>query len=233
MYREKKISLVLPTRNEASHIEKIIDMIPDYVDEILVVSNKSTDNTVEVVKSIATGDSRVRALKDDRTIDGIGYGFAHITGINAATGDIIAGADSDGTYPYDKINEFVDEILDDGRDFIVGTRYPVPADVNIPFMLRLGVNILNLEIAVLYGKRIHDALSGMWVFKSEIISDLNLKSGDWNLSPEIKINAMQNKNINFSEKLIHQEVREGETKQSYFKTGFNHAMWILKYRFKK
>ena len=40
-------------------------------------------------------------------------------------------------------------------------------------------------------------------------------------------------NINFSEKLIHQEVREGETKQSYFKTGFNHAMWILKYRFKK
>lgn len=59
-----------------------------------MISNGSTDNNVEVASMYGA-----RTLEDNRTIHGIGYGFAHITGINAASGDIIVGADGDGTYP--------------------------------------------------------------------------------------------------------------------------------------
>ena len=52
------------------------------------------DDTVAVAKKL-----KLKALEDNRTIDGIGYGFAHMTGIENATGDIIVGADGDATYP--------------------------------------------------------------------------------------------------------------------------------------
>jgi hypothetical protein len=57
--------------------------------------------------------------------------------------------------------------------------------------------------------------------------------GDWNLSPQIKLNAACNPNIRFTEYSIKQRLRKGETKQDYFKTGFSHAFWIFKNRFKK
>ena len=71
----------------------------------------------------------------------------------------------------------------------------------------------------------------MWVFKKDIRDDLKLTMGEWNLSPQIKINAATNPDIAFAEYSIAQHQRLGETHQNYFKTGFSHAVWILKNRF--
>jgi len=71
-----------------------LSKVPKFVDEVIVISNNSTDDTVEEANKLG-----VRVLEDNRAIKGIGYGFAHITGINAASSDIIVGADGDGTYP--------------------------------------------------------------------------------------------------------------------------------------
>ncbi len=232
MIKNKKISLVLPCRNEGTHLGEILSRVPDYVDEILVVSNKSSDNTFEVAKSISQKDKRIIALRDDRVIDGIGYGFAHMTGIQTATGDIIIGADGDATYPIKDIKKISIYMLGNKLDFISCNRYPLQNGVKIPFKLQLGVNALNWEIRLLYGIKIKDALSGMWFIRKEIVDDLHLTMGDWNLSPQIKINAARSKDINFEEYSIAQEQRLGESKQDYFKTGFNHAVWILKNRFR-
>ena len=71
----------------------------------------------------------------------------------------------------------------------------------------------------------------MWVFRRDILKSLNLNAGDWNLSPQIKINAARSSDIRFAEYSIVEHPRMGETKQSYLKTGFSHAFWILKNRF--
>lgn len=231
MIKDKKISLVLPCRNEGSHLSEILEHVPDYIDEILVVSNKSKDDTFEVAQQISKNNHRVKALKDDRTIGGIGYGFAHMSGIKAATGDVIVGADGDATYPVDKIDTILSFMLKNDLDFISCNRYPLQNGVKIPFKLQLGVNLLNWEIRLLYGIKIKDALSGMWLIRREKADELKLTMGDWNLSPQIKINAAKNPNISFAEYSIAQNQRLGETKQNYFKTGFNHAIWILKNRF--
>ncbi|MDQ2863967.1 MAG: glycosyltransferase family 2 protein [Bacteroidota bacterium] len=53
MYQNKKIVVVLPAYNAANTIEKTIDEIPkDIVDEIVLVDDKSSDNTIEVAKRI-------------------------------------------------------------------------------------------------------------------------------------------------------------------------------------
>lgn len=218
----------MPCRNEAGHLEEVLARVPDFVDEVVVISNKSKDNTVEVAQKLGAV-----AVEDNRTISGIGYGFAHMTGISKASGDIIVGADGDGTYPLEDLKKIIDHMLEDNLDFISCNRYPLQDGTQIPFKLRLGVWLLNTEVRLLYGKKIQDILSGMWVFKGDIKDKLQLTMGEWNLSPQIKINAATNSDIAFGEFSIKQHIRMGESHQNYFETGFRHAMWILANRFRR
>jgi glycosyltransferase involved in cell wall biosynthesis len=228
--RNKRISVIIPCRNEGSHIAEVVKKIPKTIDEIIVVSNKSTDNTVEEASRIG---GRVKVFEDNRSLNGIGYGFAHITGIKKATGDLIVAMDGDATYPIEDISEIVDYLLNNELDFVSCNRYPLKDNTKVPLMLKLGVGMLNIETRILYGVSIKDILSGMWIFKKSIKKDLALTMGDWNLSPQIKINAATNPNIKFDEFNIVQHTREGDTKQNYLSTGFSHATWILKNRFKR
>ena len=226
MYKNKKVSLCLPCRNEGAHLKEVVSRVPKFVDEIIVISNNSKDDTVKVAKKL-----KLKALEDNRTINGIGYGFAHMTGIENATGDIIVGADGDATYPIEELDKIIDILLNDKLDFISCNRYPVQDGTKIPFKLRLGVWLLNTEVRVLYGKKINDILSGMWVFRKSVSNELRLSMGEWNLSPQIKINAATSPNVKFAEYSIGQHQRLGESHQKYFQTGLSHAIWILQNRF--
>ncbi len=225
MYKDKRVTVCLPCRNESGHLKDVIDKIPTFVDEVIVISNKSTDNTVEVARALG-----VKAVEDNRTIGNIGYGFAHMTGIREATGDIIVGADGDATYPIEDLDQVIDYLLEHQLNFISCNRYPLQKGTKIPFKLRLGVWMLNTEVRVLHRVKIQDILSGMWVFESSVKDQLQLTMGDWNLSPQIKINASTNPAIRFSEYSIAQHQRLGESHQNYFKTGLSHATWICKDR---
>ena len=203
-------------------------MVPKFVDEIIVISNNSTDDTLKKAKELGT-----KALEDNRTMGGIGYGYAHMTGIKNATGDLIVGADGDATYPIEELDKIIDHMLKEKLDFVACNRYPLQKGTAIPLKLRLGVGFLNTEVRVLYGKKVNDILSGMWVFKADIRDKLNPQMGDWNICPELKINAFTNPSIKFGEYSISQHRRLGQSHQHYFKTGISHALWILKYRFKR
>jgi putative flippase GtrA len=196
------------------------------VDEVIVVSNNSTDDTVKIAKKL-----RLVAVEDNRVLNGIGYGFAHMTGIARATGDIVVGVDGDGTYPLEELPAIIDNLLDNKLDFISCNRYPTRDGTRIPFKLRLGVAALNTEVRMLYGLKIKDILSGMWVFRKKVAPKLGLTMGDWNLSPQIKLNAATHPSIKFAEHSIIQRQRLGETHQNYFKTGFSHMFWIARNRF--
>jgi len=225
MYRNKTITVCLPCRNEAGHLHEVIQRIPAFVDEIIVISNASKDDTVKVAQKLG-----VKAIEDNRTIGGIGYGFAHMTGIENATGDIVVGADGDATYPIEELASIIDRLLDSNLDFISCNRYPLQSGTKIPFKLRLGVGVLNKEVHMLYGYKIKDILSGMWVFRKEVANELRLTMGEWNLSPQIKINAAHSPKIAFAEYSIAQHQRLGESHQAHYKTGFQHLWWILKNR---
>jgi glycosyltransferase involved in cell wall biosynthesis len=228
-----KISIVIPCRNEEKHLREVVSAIPEMIGEIIIVSNASTDRTIETGRQLARENPKVKIMEDNRTLGGIGYGYAHISGIEAATGDFIMCGDGDGTYPFEEIDHIIRFMEEKQLDFVSCNRYPVPKEVEIPLKLRIGVTLLNWEIRLLYGLKIKDTLSGMWVFRQEVKKELQLTMGDWNLSPQIKLNAARNPNIRFTEYSIKQRLRKGETKQNYFKTGFSHALWIFKNRFKK
>jgi glycosyltransferase involved in cell wall biosynthesis len=52
MYRNKRVSLCLPCRDEANHLEEVIKRVPKFVDEIIIISNNSKDDTIQVAKKL-------------------------------------------------------------------------------------------------------------------------------------------------------------------------------------
>ena len=228
MHRDRRISVCFPCRNEATNLAEVIGRLPDLVDEIIVVSNRSTDDTVAVAQSLG-----VKIVEDDRAIGGIGYGFAHMTAIELATGDLVVGVDADGTYPVERLDDALDHLIDRELDFVSCNRFPIREGTTIAPKLRFGVWLLNTEVRLLYRLRINDILSGMWIMRREIVPQLDLSVGDWNLSPQIKLNAFTNDRVTAGEFGIVQHQRLGTSHQHYFKTGISHAWWILANRYRR
>lgn len=227
MHREHSVTLCLPCRNEGAHLRLVLERVPDLIDEVIVISNRSTDDTVEVAKSAGA-----RAIVDDRAVRGIGYGYAHLSGLDNASGDLVVAADGDATYPIERAGSVLDFLLDRQLDVVSCARYPVQADTSIPWRLRLGVQLLNAEVRLLYGARVNDILSGMWVLRASAIEPLALSMGDWNLSPQIKLNAIRHPDLRFAEFPISQFQREGQSHQRHFSTGLSHLWWIGLNRFR-
>src|SRR5262245_20962609 len=78
MYREKRISLVMPCLNEEQGLPQVARDLPAIVDQVIVVDNNSTDNTAAVARSFGW-----TVVPETRR----GYGRAYKTGLAAATGD--------------------------------------------------------------------------------------------------------------------------------------------------
>lgn len=226
MFKGQKLTLIFPCRNEAEGIQKLINSVPKEVDEIIVVDNRSSDKTVARARKAGA-----RVFIEDRHDNGIGYGFALTTGINKATGDIVICMDADGSYPIDKILDAVKFQLKNKVDFVSCNRLPILNTKEMAVIRRLGVWILNTTVRVLYGYPIQDSLTGMWVFNRKAIENFQLFEGGWNLSLEIKLYAIHDKNISFTEYHIPYRDRIfDESKQNLFHTGLTHFIYLLKKR---
>jgi glycosyltransferase involved in cell wall biosynthesis len=77
MFLEKKIGVVIPAYNEERLIGKVIGTMPDFVDRIIVVDDKSQDNTAAAVQEIAAANNKVTLLRHERNG---GVGAATATG---------------------------------------------------------------------------------------------------------------------------------------------------------
>lgn len=226
MIRKKTISLIIPCRNEEKALRAMFRKMPSYIDEVVVVDNNSTDRTAEVAKA-----NGARVFKETRQINGIGYGFAHQTGMKKASGDFVVTLDGDDTYPLRKIKGIINFMEKDDLDFVSCNRLPLDENQAINPIRQLGIYILDLWIALLYGYYFKDILTGMWAMRREVIDKLRVGSGDWNFSPEIKLAALVNKEIKFGEYHIPYKLRLGESKLKIWRTGINHFFFILNRRF--
>lgn len=227
MIHNHKISLVVPCRNEAGIIGDFVRRVPDYVDEIIVVDNNSTDGSGKEAKQAGA-----IVIRENRTVKGIGYGFAHRTGLARTTGDIIIAMDGDDTYPLNSIRTIVSTMMKQKWDFVSCARLPLSNIRAIPWIRRLGITILNWETRLLYGFPIQDILTGMWVAKKSTLSRLDLQEYGWNFSPEIKLAALNDRRVTFAEYHIRHFIREhAVSKQRIWKTGFGHLWYIARRRF--
>jgi len=109
------VSVVVPALNEERNIPHVFGRIPEDVHQVVLVDGRSVDNTVAVARRLRPDVCVVSQTRK-------GKGNALACGFEAATGDVIAMVDADGSADPGEIPRFV-AALQDGADFAKGTRF--------------------------------------------------------------------------------------------------------------
>src|SRR5579863_862338 len=164
--------------------------MPDYVDQVIVVDNGSTDRTSDVAKSFGAEVIREPVR---------GYGRSYKKGFSNAVGDIIVTLDGDHSYPPDAISYLLEAFLHLDVDFLNASRFPVRDPQAMSFKHRCGNLILSLAMSLLYFRWVRDSQSGMWVFRRSILEPMKLTSDGMAFSEEIKIEALKINPSRFAE----------------------------------
>jgi glycosyltransferase involved in cell wall biosynthesis len=222
MYKSSRITVIIPCLNEEQGIESVLRRMPDFVDEVIVVDNGSTDRTSEVARSFGA-----KVIREDVR----GYGRSYKTGFSWATGDIIVTLDGDHSYPPDAISYLLEAFLHLDVDFLNASRFPVRDDRAMSFKHKMGNVILSVAMSVLYGRWVRDSQSGMWVFRRSILKEFRLTSDSMAFSEEIKIEALKSNRVRFAELHIMYTSRMGEIKLNPWRDGFYNLWFLLKKRF--
>lgn len=222
MLQNNTIALIIPCYNEEDGIKTLLPKIPKFIDEVIIVNNNSTDNTVGVARSYGC-----TVLNENIP----GYGAAYKSGFSYVSKDIIITMDGDDTYPIQEVKQNIDILLENKYDFITCSRFPLLNKSSMNFSNILGNKILTIVTKVLFGTSIKDSQSGMWVFKNEIFNHIFPKSNGMPLSQEIKILALSHAKIKFYETHINYSPRIGEVKLEKWRDGFKNLLFLFKMRF--
>ncbi|RJQ34078.1 glycosyltransferase family 2 protein [Candidatus Parcubacteria bacterium] len=168
------ISIVIPVYNEekivASVLDKIfttINSVAAYEFEVIVVNDYSKDNTLQILQ-------KYEGIKLISNPYNLGYGASLKRGIKEAKGEWIFITDADGTYPVEKLPEFLPYMKD--YDMIVGSRTTEKNET--PLLRRPAKKFLNSFASWLVNFKIPDLNSGMRMFRREMCLEF------WNLYPQ-------------------------------------------------
>ena len=151
------VSVIIPTLNEARNIPHVFERIPAGVHEVVLVDGFSVDGTVAVARQFRPD---VRVVMQTR----MGKGNALACGLMAATGDIVATVDADGSADPGEIPRFVGALLN-GADFAKGTRFAEGGGSSDITRLRsYGNTFLTSFFNACYGRNYSDLCYGFNVF---------------------------------------------------------------------
>lgn len=223
------ISVVIPALNEEGIVGKTVKTVPveklreNGLDvEIVVVDNASTDNTAQEAR-----EAGARVVYGEKR----GYGNAYLKGFSEAKGDIIVMGDADGTYPFEMTYEFIQPILNNEADFVMGSRLKGNIQKGaMPALHKyIGNPFLSWLLNVLFKAGVSDSHCGMRAIKKDTINLLGLKSPGMEFASEMVIEAAR-KNVRIAEIPINYYPRGGESKLSSFTDGWRHVRFMMLYR---
>ncbi|MFC2004386.1 glycosyltransferase family 2 protein [Chloroflexota bacterium] len=175
-----KVSLVIPTLNEATNLPYVLPKIPSLVDEIIIVDACSTDGTAEIAKKLRPDIQIVNQ-------DSVGKGNAINLGIKKCSGDIIVFLDADGSMRPQEITSFIEQ-LRSGYDFVKGSRFlPGGGSADIPFHRFLANKLFTILTNLLHGTKYTDLCYGYFAFWRQSFKDFEITCGGFEIEAEINI----------------------------------------------
>lgn len=235
-----KLSIIVPVYNEKKTIEEILRRlvavkIPEVRGDIIVVDDKSTDGTREILQKIKKKHPRLKMVFRSRNG---GKGAAVRTGLRHATGKYIIIQDADLEYNPQDIPRLLKPIQEGKVAVVYGSRlkrWPnLKRDENKPrFLLHyFGNRFLSLITSLFYGQWITDMETCYKLFPRKALRNVTLKARSFDLEPEITSKLLK-KGYRILEVPIVTEPRgyEEGKKLKTIREG-SLALWtLIKYRF--
>jgi glycosyltransferase involved in cell wall biosynthesis len=221
-----RISVVIPTRNEAANLPHVLPRIPAIIAEVILVDGHSTDETIEVAQQLLPG---IRVIEQR----GKGKGNAVSAGLEIATGDIIVLLDADGSADPQEIPTFVEALLA-GNDFAKGSRFAKGGGSNdITMLRRFGNHGLCGLVNILFGTRFSDLCYGYNAFWKHCLDYVAIDSDGFEVETLINI-RMHEAGLKISEVPSFEYQRiHGTSNLNIFRDGWLVLKTILRERKRK
>ena len=182
----EKITVIVPTRNEADNLLPVLALAHAHADELLVIDGHSTDGTREIATACGA-----RVIVDDQR----GKGAAIRRGIAEATGDILVFLDADGSHDPGDIPALVAPILAGEADHISGSRMLGGSDelhATIHQFIRLfGSQVITLSINYTLGVRLTDCQNGFRAIRRDVAQQLGLQENITTIEQEMVIKTIR------------------------------------------
>jgi len=178
----RRVSVVIPAKNEAGNIAWVLEQLPPFVDEVVLVDGHSTDGTIDVARSIRPD---IVVITDGRP----GKGAALRAGVEAATGHDIVMLDADGSMDPRELERFL-EPLRDGHDLVKGSRFlPGAGTADMTVLRDLGNRVL-LGLANLLFRTSHtDLCYGYAAFRRDAFQRLELNADGFEIEAQLFLRA--------------------------------------------
>ncbi len=171
-------SVVIPAKDEARNIGWVLQRMPSFVDEVIVVDGLSRDGTLEVAKMIAPDVIAVHELRP-------GKGAALRAGFDAATGDCVVILDADGSMDPVEMERFVRSVAL-GADLVKGSRFaPGGGSTDITRLRTIGNRGLLGLTNRLFGTTFTELCYGYMAIRRSEIDRLELTADGFEIETQI------------------------------------------------
>jgi len=226
------VNVIIPALNESAAISKVIGDIPDFVQEIIVVDNGSTDTTAEMAKNAGA-----TVLLESKK----GYGHACLKALDYLKNsdqktDIVVFLDGDySDYP-EQMSDIITPITDNNMDFVLGSRKKNLSEKGaIQPQQRFG-NWLATRLMTLFFNSEFTDLGPFRAIKYEVLNSLDMRDQTYGWTVEMQLKILKQK-FTYCEIPVKYRNRIGVSKVSGTLKGTIFAgvkilSWIFKYSFK-
>jgi glycosyltransferase involved in cell wall biosynthesis len=145
MYKGQRIAVIVPAYKEESQIEMVVNTMPSFVDEIIIIDDASPDRTVEVVKECMIAHPRITLVEHEKNR---GVGAAIESGYTSFIGganDIAVVMAGDGQMNPDDLTKIIDPVVANEADYSKANRLTLDYSwEDIPRIRLFGNMVLSL-----------------------------------------------------------------------------------------
>jgi len=173
-----RVTIVIPVYNEELNINSVVSNVLEYVENIIIVNDKSTDNTSNILKNLQNEHKEKVIVLENSKNRGIGYSVKKgFTKAKELDNDIVIKFDGDNQHLAEDIPRFTNKLVKENYDFIKGNRFlnnefskPMPT-------LKIIGNLIttNLQKLVSGNYNISDPNNGFLAIKKNHIKLLDFK----------------------------------------------------------
>lgn len=190
-----KLSIIVCVFNEIKTIKEILKKIDNvilpnpYTKEIIIIDNNSDDGTREILKDLKLSNDYNIILQDKN----YGKGNSVITGIEAATGELIVFQDADLEYDPNNYTKLINHLNENNLDAVFGSRIKNIEDYFYYKVNRIGVVYLTKLINLLFKGSFTDVATNHKLIRTEVLKKLDLKFKGFNSDFEIALKLLKYK----------------------------------------
>lgn len=226
------IKVIIPAYNEEKAIGHVIAAIPTIVNEIIVISNNSTDNTKAIAKNAGA-----TVLSENK----MGYGYACLKGLEYIASqkikpDIVVFLDGDySDYP-EELTQLIAPIVNQNIDFVIGSRVSKLREKGSMTPQQVFGNWLASFLMKLFYNAKFTDLGPFRAIKYQTLLDLQMQDKTYGWTVEMQLKILK-QNFTYVEIPVRYKNRIGVSKVSgtlkgTVMAGIKIIGWIFKYTFK-